>query len=283
MSERDVKKVSKDALVAAIVAATNEHEELTTDAKDDRILRSIADSAAAQQSSTARVENALLQIQQRLDGFDKKVDSLEVRMNAQDTRIAQLEAKPSASHPLVDPEELAALKDTLSHHQRFLESLDADKRRCNVILMGVGEGELVMDGSSLSDDVGKVNSILRKLEVDTPPSEIIRLGKLAPNDNTSTANQRPRPMKVTFQNERTRERLMAKTAALKGMGEPWSKVYIKRDVHPSIRKENKRLQEVVKREKEKPENRHKNVRYDRRSRTVMIDELAIDRFSPHFF
>ena len=46
------------------------------------------------------------------------------------------------------------------------------------------------------------------------------------------------------------------------------RVYVKKDVHPLVRKELSRLREVEKRERDKPENQGRNVRYDYKERKV---------------
>lgn len=70
---------------------------------------------------------------------------------------------------------------------------------------------------------------------------------------------------------------------MKTAGEPLSKVYLKKDTHPGIRREMKRLRDVEKREKEKPENQGRNVWYDWKERNVTVDNLIIDTYRPTFF
>ncbi|KAF0306550.1 hypothetical protein FJT64_021959 [Amphibalanus amphitrite] len=55
-------------------------------------------------------------------------------------------------------------------------------------------------------------------------------------------------------------------------------IYVKKDVHPIVRKELDRLRDATKREKERPENQGKNVRYDYRERKVYVDDVVVDSY-----
>ena len=70
-----------------------------------------------------------------------------------------------------------------------------------------------------------------------------------------------------------------KTAA----GGCFSKIYVKKDVHPLVRRELNRLREVEKREKEKPENQGMNVHYNNVCREIMVNGRVVDQFRPAFF
>ena len=63
----------------------------------------------------------------------------------------------------------------------------------------------------------------------------------------------------------------------------YNTIFIKSDVHPSIRKEMARLYVVEKAEKETPENAGRNVNFDKKNRTITIDGLVVDRYKPSFF
>ena len=61
-------------------------------------------------------------------------------------------------------------------------------------------------------------------------------------------------------------------------GSPYKKVFLKKDQHPDIRNEEKRLYEVYKVERNKPENADKEVIFNRRTRVVTVNDEEIDRF-----
>ena len=56
------------------------------------------------------------------------------------------------------------------------------------------------------------------------------------------------------------------------------KVFLKPDVHPEIRKEEKRLYEVFKAEKKNRDNEGMEIVYDRKKRTVTKNGEEVDRF-----
>jgi hypothetical protein len=60
-------------------------------------------------------------------------------------------------------------------------------------------------------------------------------------------------------------------------------VYIKKDTHPGIRREMKRLRDTEKREKEKPENQGRTVTYDWKACCVKVDGIIVDSYRPSFF
>ena len=61
-------------------------------------------------------------------------------------------------------------------------------------------------------------------------------------------------------------------------GSVYKKVYLKKDQHPDDRLEEKRLCEVFKAERNKPENADKEVIFNRRTRVVTVNGDEIDRF-----
>ena len=74
---------------------------------------------------------------------------------------------------------------------------------------------------------------------------------------------------------------MDNTKALKDI-QGYKKIYIKRDTHPSIRKEHARLIKKEKAEKEKPGNVGIEIKYDRKRRVLLRAGDVIDKFNPSF-
>ena len=87
-------------------------------------------------------------------------------------------------------------------------------------------------------------------------------------------------MKVTLETRDMRDRILRNPSKLKNQGEhdPFKRVFLKRDVHPDIRKEEKRLYDVFKIERDKPQNAHLDVTFDRKKRVVTVNGEEIDRF-----
>ena len=86
-------------------------------------------------------------------------------------------------------------------------------------------------------------------------------------------------MQVILNSSTDVKKVLKEAPKLKDGSIKFSKIYLKRDMHPMIRREYDRLRKVVRAEKERAENQGRNVFYDKTSRTVKIDETVIDRFS----
>ena len=91
---------------------------------------------------------------------------------------------------------------------------------------------------------------------------------------------RIRPLKITLEKRSMRNIILKNSKNLKDQPDdsPYKRVYLKRDQHPDIRNEEKRLYEVFKAEKNKPENAEKDVIFDRRARIVKVNDEEVDRF-----
>lgn len=69
----------------------------------------------------------------------------------------------------------------------------------------------------------------------------------------------------------------------KNAGGLFSQVYVKKDVHPVVRKETARLRRREQEEKEKPDNVSVSVTYDWKNCVLLREGVVTDRFTPHFF
>ena len=166
--------------------------------------------------------------------------------------------------------------EILLNHQRFLEVLANKDRQCNLIISGVKESgvqdaEQSNDERTVKDIVSRISGTL---SVDGLKFEIERLGDV-------DKAHKPRPIRVKVETAKIRNELCAQSSLLKNI-EGFQNIYVKRDTHPAIRKENSRIYKLVKEEKERPENQGHNIIYDRKAKVVLRDDVIIDRFNPHF-
>ena len=90
-------------------------------------------------------------------------------------------------------------------------------------------------------------------------------------------------MKVSLADPRKQKPVVENARKLKDMPDPFKKVFIKKDMHPGVRREFNRLRESEKTQREKPENHGRNVEYDRAARTISVDGVIVDRFRSAFF
>lgn len=163
----------------------------------------------------------------------------------------------------------------INQQQMFLESLDARERQKKLIITGVSEE---VDDLGHNDHT-KVKTILEGAgyseDLETANWEVRRLGQV--ND------RRKRPILLVVEDQKRRDAILNKAKNLKEAGPLLSSVYIKKDIHPAVRKEYGRLRRREKEEKEKPENQGTNIRYDSRQRVLLRDGIVIDRYAPAFF
>ena len=163
----------------------------------------------------------------------------------------------------------------IHQQQLFLESLDNKERRCNIVITGVLEAE---DELGETDD-GKIQKVLEKAgcpeTLDQSSWRVRRLGK--PNERNK------RPILISLKDQAQRDIILDSAKNLKNASAPFSTVYIKKDVHPAVRKETGRLRKREKEEKEKAENVGVNITYDWKNRVLLRDGVVIDRFMPRFF
>ena len=228
--------------------------------KKDDLLNALNDALANYDSSSAQPAS--------VNKILEKLDAIHTEMTGMRKNFDELRARQDA---LSKENEL--LRGAVMQHQRFMESIDAEKR-------GMSEGAMEVEGLSLQTDGEKIAHIESKLNcpgvrIDT----ITRLGREA-----STDPRRPRPIKLVLHDAKTRATLLKKAKELKDKREGvFNNVTFKKDVHPKIRQEYKRLHDVEEAEKRRPENAGKIVRYIHANRCVMVGETVVDRFQPQFF
>lgn len=162
--------------------------------------------------------------------------------------------------------------DIIAKQQRFLESLDRKERECNLIVMGIPEDNEALDGATT--DREKLAKVWETARATCRVKSMRRLGRPA----VAGQGERRRPVLVTVESREDRDATLAVAKHLKSAGERYKKVFIKKDVHPSVREEWKRLRESEKRERERPENVGCNISLNVRERKLYKDGLVIDEW-----
>lgn len=220
------------------------------------------------------LDAALGEESQKFAMISEKLNAIHGELSSMHAKFEDLSAKQKSL-----AQENEFLRNAVLQQQKFLESIDAEKRASNVIILGVPEDAMEIDGTTHESDDEKVAVVFSKIEhVGIQPVSIVRLGKNAPSNP-----KKGRPMKIVLSNQSTRSQILEKAKKLKESGDAFEKIYIKKDVHPQVRKEFRRLRDVEKNEKERPENVGKNVRYVHETRCVMVEDQVVDRFQPLFF
>ena len=92
-----------------------------------------------------------------------------------------------------------------------------------------------------------------------------------------------RPILVTLYQGTDRRVILNHTKNLKSAGEDFKSIYVKKDTHPAIRREWKRLFDAKEEEEKKPENVGVTIMVDTRKRQLLRNDVVIDRWRPSFF
>ena len=106
------------------------------------------------------------------------------------------------------------------------------------------------------------------------PLDTTRLGKAEAGRN--------RPILAKVPSRAARDKILENTKELRAAGPAYRRISVKKDRHPAIRKEWKRLRGVETAEKGKPVNQGCTIRLDYKKREITRDGVVIDKWSPSF-
>ena len=171
--------------------------------------------------------------------------------------------------------------EIISKQQHFLEVLDRKEREANVVILGVPEEHEALDGAVTDQE--KINKICSKIGVDGVVGTHRRLGVGGGALSGGAVLPRRRPILLTLADRNQRICILDNANRLKGSGDNYSRIYIKKDVHPSVRKEWRRLRDAETAERARPENVGCDIRLDTRERKLYKDLVVIDSWNPQFF
>ena len=169
--------------------------------------------------------------------------------------------------------------EILLKQQQFLETLDRKEREANIVILGVPDENEALDGAVTDED--QISKIWSKIGVDGVAGDHRRLGSGARQGGASVLPPRRRPILLTLRDKNQRTSILSNASRLKGTEDNYTKIYIKKDVHPSVRAEWRREAET--REKGRAENVECTIRLDTRERKLYRDSVIIDSWNPQFF
>ena len=218
------------------------------------------------------VKNQLATLEENIDVTKQSIKTSEENMiKMMNEKIKKVEEKA------------AAQTDVHATQQKYLETIDKEKRSKNLVFLGIAEADVENEENRYEADKETIEEILQLIEVDDSVDikTIKRLGRLKDRDeNDDDERQQKRPLLVTVDNEEMRDHALLNAKKLKDVaeGEPHHKVFIKKDEHPAHRREMKRLYDAWKTEKEKPDNVGKEVIFDRRKKEIRCNGKVFDQY-----
>ena len=165
--------------------------------------------------------------------------------------------------------------EVIKQQQAFLEAIDRRERETKLVVLGVPDGDEQLDGATSEEE--KIRKIWDVMDENVVIKEHRRLGR---NDPNST---RKRPILIQLESKDLRDRILRKTRRLKEAGPAYERVFVKKDVHPSVRNEWKRLRDAENAEKNRPENYGHVIRLDVKERKLYRDDVVIDSWKYQSF
>ena len=166
------------------------------------------------------------------------------------------------------------LKETVTLQQSMIETLDRKNRETHIVITGVKEDEVLEGADTDNDKCKKVLEIMGCQDSVTGIKSIQRLGK---------AENKRRPMLIVGSGIGWRDKVLEKSKELKNKGVAYKEIYVKKDVHPAVRREWWRLHNTKEEEQKRPENQGCTITIDYKRRVVLRDDVIIDKWSPSNF
>lgn len=146
--------------------------------------------------------------------------------------------------------------------------MDGDKRQKNIIVRGLPENDIIENEDIYHNDIDKVKNLLSKIDVALPNgSQVERLGKQSVNYNRVT--------KIILNDKSERDNILENAKKLKHVEDPWKNIYLKKDLHPAILEEDKRLNKKKKDLKKEQVNNGKEVIIERGK--LKVDGIIVDQ------
>jgi len=233
--------------------------------------RNTSSSNSISDDLAALLDEKLNPILQQIQSISSKLDSFVTKEDA----MIMIEKATKEHRDAVDKltercndleEKNKKLYDALKHQQAHIEQMDAKERGSNVIMYGVPEGTF----EQCDTDDGKVQAIMGMInERNANVESIKRIGAAEQN--------KTRPLLLRVASTSMRNRVV--DLARKCTNPVMANIKVRKDLHPSVRKEWKRLFEVKEAEEKKTENAGHVITIDMKRRAVLRDGDVIDSWS----
>lgn len=263
LSAAELNKMSKAELLKTFQQYMSESEDVE---KEATLLSTIND-------KLDRMNDTL----KELDGIKQDMQTLKNDIHSLRNDMAMLrdENAKALGERNAMKEEIKAMHGIILSQQRFLEKIDYENRGRNLIVTGLSETTpLKVDDLSADSDAERVKIIFQAIGCGTEePVDIVRIGK---------GELGNRPLKITVNSIKRRNEIIANSSSLKDKPS-LSKIFLRRDTHPAIRTEWRRLTKAFKDEKNKPENSGCNIIFDKKEKVITRDGVVIDKWNPPLF
>ena len=279
MTTAQLDRMKKDDLITLLTDTAKQWEQLN---KKTDVLVEINERMKKLGTLEAKLEkldtlpDALDEIKASVSAVANKVTEIGTTLTDHSAELDVLRPLPARVDTLNDlcENNFADIYKSMEYLQRFAEGLDSRQRGKNIIILGVSESSDALG----DDDTTRIKNIIEKTSAMTleeiGDTSVKRLGE-------RIIAGRPRPILVCLEDHAKQWKILQNAKNLKDIT-GYSNIYIKRDIHPTVSREQNRLRKREKELKEDPANRGVNIIYDYKNRVLKRDGVMIDRFNPHF-
>lgn len=171
---------------------------------------------------------------------------------------------------------MAEQGEIIDKHQLYLGSLGSKEREANVAILDVPDEGEALDGAVTDND--RIGKVWAEMDASCVVRTLRRLGR---RDDT---DRHCRPILLTLSDNTLRSGLgWTLPRSLRNMVNRTKKIYVKKNVHPSVRREWQRLRNAETMEKDRPDNAGRVIPIDTRERELYGDNCVINRWKLHPF
>ena len=171
-------------------------------------------------------------------------------------------------------QQVAKQNEILAKQQTYLERQDQKEQECNLVILGVPEEPETLEGAAT--DTEKLSKVWEAAGISCHVKSTRRIGVLD--------DSKRRPILAEVNSKTDRDTALSKGKDLKTHNSDiFHRIYVKKDQHPAVRNEWKRLHAVFKTEKERPGNEGHDIVFNFRERKIYRDEVVIDQWSMQNF
>ena len=176
-------------------------------------------------------------IQPVTDSLAAIKSDLEKKTKSYDNKIMLLETDSKKKQERID-----TLESTIVEMQKFINKIDQEDRKANIIVTGLSEDPIDLSPDSSNDvncittDTEKISALITSIaleeQFDVGAWAISRIGRARDGSN--------RAVKITTTSMDERDKVLSVASRLKSKP-AWTKVYVKKDLHPVYAKENQHI------------------------------------------
>ena len=220
------------------------------------------------QSFEQKFKDTILgEVKQITDPMQKELTDVKAENKKLKSEVTLLKASKEEHKEKFDK-----LEKTLLEHQKTLAQNDKDARMKRLLLSGMPEEDVVLNGESCKSDPEKVEQLLGMINTDNiGPINVRRIGK-----KDQGPDNRPRYLLIEFSNVSDRNAVKKKSGTLKDNNET-KNFYLKADQPKKTREEYKRLHECKKRVLEENADREVKIEYGK----LYVDGVVVDQVENH--